>query len=73
MEPDASVALASAKEFISNRIIRAIEKENSKSPSLFQDAIRSQIVFNAQRLRVTLAVLDSLMTVFNDSRKRAAT
>jgi hypothetical protein len=73
LEPDASVALASAKEFISNRIIRAIEKENSKSPSLFQDAIRSQIVFNAQRLRVTLAVLDSLMTVFNDSRKRAAT
>jgi hypothetical protein len=46
-------------------VIKEIEKEDSATPELFVGALRHQIVFSCQHLRVCLAAIDQLMSEYN--------
>lgn len=56
-----------AHDLVSNIVIKELEKENTGTPTAFQDAVRYQIVANCQTLRITLLVMNQLMSVYNDS------
>ena len=55
-----------ARDVITDATMAEILNEEPEGPAAFRDAVRQQIFSLCTRLRVTLVIVDQLMTVSND-------
>lgn len=60
--------MAHARDIVANSIMSEIAKEDPQGQSEYQDAIRHQVVYFFQRLRLCLLILDTLMEAFSSSK-----
>ena len=44
-----------------------IQQEDPSAQTSFEETVRHQIVLGCQRLRITLVIIDKLMTLYNDA------